>query len=166
MLVFLRCRFPKPEASERTGWEYIKVDRRGFGEYFISGFYVERDSMVRANKRVRPLGIALAVLMLPLFMGIVCPCVNAAVDEMVIQTQPCHGCCPEMLASHGDCDAKLEARDAVKTPEVNPLIFSFETILGPDSVSGKIHVPSAGPPVDRPITRHEPTFVLNQVFRL
>lgn len=122
--------------------------------------------MLRTNKTLKVLGIALAMIMVPLFMGLVCPCANAAADQTVIQSQPCQGCCPEMMASQGACDAKLETRDAVKTPEFSPLVFSFEAFVSPGFLSHAFHVPTVGPPVDRSISRHEPLFVLNQVFRL
>ena len=126
--------------------------------------------MVRLNKTVKILGMALALLMVPLFVGLVCPCAHASIhatlEETVLQTQPCHGCCPEMRSSQGGCEARLEAREAVKTPEFNPPAFSPEAFVYPGSVIATLHAQFAGPPANPLLLSPEPLFVLNQVFRL
>lgn len=42
----------------------------------------------------------LALILIPMFMGLVCPCAMAApADQPVFQKMACQGCCPEMNAS-------------------------------------------------------------------
>jgi len=119
------------------------------------------------NQKPRFLNFLLVLALIPFFVGFVCPCAMASAgDQTVIQRQPCHGCCPEMVASQGSCEAKLETRQAVKTPEIHQLFFSVTALVPAISLVKDVNVPSAGPPAEDPVFSHVSLFVLNQVFRL
>jgi hypothetical protein len=62
----------------------------------------------------RTLIFLVVLAMIPIFLGILCPCAMAAPSEqLVFQKAVCEGCCPEMNAS----------------PECNSAITSAQTLL-------------------------------------
>lgn len=69
----------------------------------------------------RTLVFLLALIMIPLFLGTLCPCAMAAPStEVTIHKMPCQGCCPEMNASP-------ECQSAVSAPQVlSSLTKSFK----------------------------------------
>ena len=128
--------------------------------------------MIRTNRTLRFLVIVLAVIMLPLFMGLVCPCAQAAAPATtVIQNVPCHGCCPQMSMGNTDCQAGVLQQPVA----LNPARFSgflsgkdsgFEIFLSTSQnqvslLHGEADVSS--PPV---YPLHGSLVVLNQVFRI
>lgn len=69
----------------------------------------------------RTLIISLIAVLIPVFMGIVCPCAMAApADQPTIQKVKCHGCCPEISAP-SKCQGIA--------PEIQPLSTLLESTL-------------------------------------
>ena len=126
--------------------------------------------MIRANMRVRTLGIVLALMMVPLFMGLVCPCAQAAPAATVIENIPCHGCCPEMVMNTTDCQARILRQPVVlNSAGISGFLsgrdLNLESLLSvsQDQVSQVSQADVSGPPA---YPLHESLVVLNQVFRI
>ncbi len=69
----------------------------------------------------RTLIISLVTVLIPVFMGLICPCAMAApADQPTIQKVKCHGCCPEISAP-SECHGIA--------PEIQPLSNLLESTL-------------------------------------
>ena len=118
----------------------------------------------------RTLIVMLALILIPLFMGLLCPCAKAAPeDQPVFQRVACHGCCPEMDASP-ECASIL-------SPTQMPSFLnesSFRTVnvlkaLSPGenrgiAINRRAFVPAGDEP--SPGFSHLPLYLTLQVFRI
>lgn len=129
--------------------------------------------MIQVKKEKCLLGWVLAVAMVPLFMGLVCPCVDAQpIDQPVIERARCHDCCPQMKLGRGSCEtgnlgksvlimpSKIESSLSAK--QENLLQFSLVIDSGFDFALPRERDLSS--PGER--FGEEPLYLLNRVLRI
>lgn len=115
----------------------------------------------------RVLAAVLILMMVPLFMGVFCPCASAAepVDGPSLTKAPCHGCCTEISASP-DLVADL-IRNSIELPS----FYKASPVLkapNPGSLqeiadNRRAHAPAGGEPF---AFLQTPLYLALQVIRI
>ena len=111
--------------------------------------------------------LLIAVAMVPLFMGILCPCAKASPSgKLAIGTAECHGCCPEMKASP-ECGSTIISQSFVSSSFES---LGFSNVLKALRPHHKrdiaINRRALVPVVDEPFSHPQPLYLSLQVFRI
>ena len=115
----------------------------------------------------RVLIFALAVMLVPMFLGVLCPCAMAAQPSGVSFTKvPCHGCCTEISA------APRQLADQVRTLFSAPFFSKSSDVLKALSLDASqdiaINRRAIVPAGDEPsfLFPQQPLYLALQVFRI
>ena len=112
--------------------------------------------------------LLIAVAMIPLFMGIFCPCAKAAPSgKLAIGTVECHGCCPEMKAFPECGSATLSQATSVSSFFESLGFSNVLKALRPHynrdiAINRRAFVPAG----DEPFSISQPLYLSLQVFRI
>jgi hypothetical protein len=112
--------------------------------------------------------VTVAIAMIPLFMGMFCPCAMAApADQPTLQRMACQGCCPEMNMSPECNSAVTQSQTLTSFTEPFKVLNTLKALsLGasPDIAINRRALVPAGDEPSPGFT--QPLYLTLQVFRI
>ena len=115
----------------------------------------------------RTLVLLLAVALIPIFLGIFCPCAMAAPSTQIsIQKTACHGCCPEMNASP-ECSSAVQTQSISVSTEFFKVPNVLKALNLDESLDIAINRRAYAPAGDEPSPGFtQPLYLSLQVLRI
>jgi hypothetical protein len=115
----------------------------------------------------RILIVLLALVMIPVFLGVLCPCVMAASpNQPSFQSMKCHACCPEMNSS-SECQSAVQTQTGSLAVEFFKVINVLKALCPGESQGIAINRRALVPAGDEPSPGFvQPLYLALNVLRI